>query len=841
MPVTVKNVGSGFKRTSLNENFEKLRDEVNNNCLRRGGLDSGEANQMEVNLDMNSKSILNAQTVDTAALTLNGNLVSPTALSVDNAIQYAATLNSLINSTALVVGQVYTITDRGYGVFDVVLASGVTPNGLNIVQCVGVPSLALVLRVVGPVNMVQCGLDNTGTVDVRVSAQTLADLFLANDLFFPSGSYLMTPTSNTNGLTIINGSTSRILGEAGTTFTGDNTLGPLVNYRASANNISINRSTSRGVDSINFTSNWAYVPGVTDVNANTYDFTIGEGTCLAVGNDNIPISNCTFQSTPACILYESSSRTFGGTAPHVYGGQLENYRFTTCMYGAIFYADLSAGGQYVGGIQMSKGFIGDVYKACFASTGSFIESNIEMPVFENVTMLCALMGAPSEITFGNGHYETGWSASSTASQQIAETLDFGDLDADARYSAVRVHTSNVYEYYGYVDFEGTGRTGNITFEYYNKAIYIDRGIMALCHVKDNTNNFSPAGVVDASYVGPTSNLVIVDYDSLKSSGGATVFSQQVRAPFSLDSGQMFQLPHFVNSDKNALNISRSPMCFGSGPQGIDASAYPSDGVLVGSCQEYTIAAGANRQFSYAIGYTNSSTKAAVLYSAAIKLVSTSDAANATLAFDINNKSGATASLAPDGVWRTFGVMVRGGDITSSTPFRILNADTGVQTVTVRVTDLQAVEFDTITELNDYVSNRTFAGGRAQITAANDYIQSINPTDTGVEVVTEYDWSAASTAFNIYDDGHQGQNVGSYFEIEKMECKLISGTGVSLNINDTTSGYWVSAYTPSGTDWEDLTLVNTRPSAATFAAGIIKLAPTVSATMKIQLRTRLRFL
>ena len=407
---------------------------------------------------------------------------------------------------------------------------------------------------------------------------------------------------------------------------------------------------------------------------------------------------------------------------------------------------------------------------------------------------------------------------------------------------MRVHTANVYEYYGYVDFEGVGRTGNVTFEYYNKPIYIDRGIMAICHVRDNTNNFSPAGVVDASYVGPTSNLAIVDYDSLKSGGGATLFSQQMRAPFSLDAGQMFQLPHFINSDKNALNISRSPMCFGSGPQGVDASSYPSDGVLVGSCQEYTIAAAANRQFSYATSYTNSSTKAAVLYSAAIKIVSTSDAAAATIAFDINNKSGATAQLAPDGIWRTYGVMVRGGDITSSTPFRILNEDTGVQSVVVRITDLQAVEFDTITELNDYVANRTFAGGRADLAAASDYIQSINPTDTGVEIVTEYDWAAASTTFNIYDDGHQGQNAGAYFEVEKIECKLISGTGVAININNnTTSGYWVSSYTPSGTEWVDMTIANARPAANTFVASTVQIAPTGSATMKIQIRTKLRFL
>lgn len=58
-----------------------------------------------------------------------------------------STLAEAVANTDLKVGDVITISDRGYGDFDVVLASGVTPNTYNVIQCVGVPSLALVLNV----------------------------------------------------------------------------------------------------------------------------------------------------------------------------------------------------------------------------------------------------------------------------------------------------------------------------------------------------------------------------------------------------------------------------------------------------------------------------------------------------------------------------------------------------------------------------------------------------------------------------------------------------------------------------------------------------------------------
>jgi len=56
------------------------------------------------------------------------------------------TIQEAIDSLAIGDGDLLIISDRDSAFFDVVLASTVTPNTYNIVQCVGIPTLALVRR-----------------------------------------------------------------------------------------------------------------------------------------------------------------------------------------------------------------------------------------------------------------------------------------------------------------------------------------------------------------------------------------------------------------------------------------------------------------------------------------------------------------------------------------------------------------------------------------------------------------------------------------------------------------------------------------------------------------------
>ncbi len=59
MSVELNDITSGYSTGLINDNFQLVEDELNNNVLHRDGLSPGEANQMEVALDMNSNFVYN--------------------------------------------------------------------------------------------------------------------------------------------------------------------------------------------------------------------------------------------------------------------------------------------------------------------------------------------------------------------------------------------------------------------------------------------------------------------------------------------------------------------------------------------------------------------------------------------------------------------------------------------------------------------------------------------------------------------------------------------------------------------------------------------------------------
>lgn len=54
----LNNIASGFSRTTLNDNFDIIEDELTNKVLKRLPVE-GEDNSMQVDLDMNGSRILN--------------------------------------------------------------------------------------------------------------------------------------------------------------------------------------------------------------------------------------------------------------------------------------------------------------------------------------------------------------------------------------------------------------------------------------------------------------------------------------------------------------------------------------------------------------------------------------------------------------------------------------------------------------------------------------------------------------------------------------------------------------------------------------------------------------
>jgi hypothetical protein len=79
---------SGYNLQVINDNFDAVEAEFQNKVLYRDNP-TGEPNQMENNLDMNSNNILNTRQIDTQLLKLNGVFVS-----LDNPAVVAAALNT---------------------------------------------------------------------------------------------------------------------------------------------------------------------------------------------------------------------------------------------------------------------------------------------------------------------------------------------------------------------------------------------------------------------------------------------------------------------------------------------------------------------------------------------------------------------------------------------------------------------------------------------------------------------------------------------------------------------------------------------------------------------------
>jgi len=70
--VTLSDITAGYASASaLNVSFNAIEDEFNNKVLYRNNP-SGEPNQMENDLDMNSNDILNAGGLSVTSLTVNG-------------------------------------------------------------------------------------------------------------------------------------------------------------------------------------------------------------------------------------------------------------------------------------------------------------------------------------------------------------------------------------------------------------------------------------------------------------------------------------------------------------------------------------------------------------------------------------------------------------------------------------------------------------------------------------------------------------------------------------------------------------------------------------------------
>ena len=193
MTVTLKDVGSGFKRTTINENFTTIESALNSDVLLKDG-----SQQLEADLDMNSNSILNTSTVYASNLVLSGTQVSTNPLEAVNVTKAYPTLGAAVAATGLLVGDALNIAERttgngGGALWDVVLASSVTPNTFNIVLCTGVGTLALVLRSGRIYNVKEFGATGNNSTDDTAAIQAAIDTMGEFEgMYFPAGQYYVT-------------------------------------------------------------------------------------------------------------------------------------------------------------------------------------------------------------------------------------------------------------------------------------------------------------------------------------------------------------------------------------------------------------------------------------------------------------------------------------------------------------------------------------------------------------------------------------------------------------------------------------------------------------------------
>jgi len=89
------------------------------------------------------------------------------------------TLVEAVSAAYLELGGTIQISDRSNGRFSIVLASGVTPNAMDIIQCVGSPTLALQVEIDGVLDVGWCGVTNT---DSTAILQRCADIAVAQNI-----------------------------------------------------------------------------------------------------------------------------------------------------------------------------------------------------------------------------------------------------------------------------------------------------------------------------------------------------------------------------------------------------------------------------------------------------------------------------------------------------------------------------------------------------------------------------------------------------------------------------------------------------------------------------------
>lgn len=140
-------VGSGVQTTStLNDNFTNIQTALAASLSRNGTS----PNAMAADLDMDSNDILNAASISTVNLTLNGQTVAPTALSTTPIPDQTGNAGKILttNGSAIAWDNSSPTLDLRYGTTFITVAAMVAASPVSIDGVIVIPVVGMVLHVV---------------------------------------------------------------------------------------------------------------------------------------------------------------------------------------------------------------------------------------------------------------------------------------------------------------------------------------------------------------------------------------------------------------------------------------------------------------------------------------------------------------------------------------------------------------------------------------------------------------------------------------------------------------------------------------------------------------------
>ncbi|MDG1859732.1 MAG: hypothetical protein P8I94_11545, partial [Emcibacteraceae bacterium] len=149
----------------VSENTELINELDANNLKRSGGQ-----NDMQQPLNMAFNRLINLTAPQSATDAARLQDITKNPSEGDKVLSFPF-LDAAVFSTGIQEGDALNLAERttgngGGAMWDVVLASSVTPNTFDVVQCVGLPNLALVIRNSEILSLSQLGADPSGAVDI---------------------------------------------------------------------------------------------------------------------------------------------------------------------------------------------------------------------------------------------------------------------------------------------------------------------------------------------------------------------------------------------------------------------------------------------------------------------------------------------------------------------------------------------------------------------------------------------------------------------------------------------------------------------------------------------------